>query len=597
MDNNNGNFRPNIDRRNHNVDKNNQSTSSYSSSSSSNKPYNSSSKHKSASSYSSSDSSTKPCTSISQQHRASSSESFYSSGRSALPASKVSSSKKGTNNRLTITIIISIVVIIMLLFIIIMFINRNQVSDNKDDSTSSIVSEKVDNGNVTNSETNMISDEQSHNEQKSKVLDEAQSFVTSGDYKSALTLIKNAQASYGDDDDYSKMFNKFFDDYKTKAIDEAEIIAQDGDYIGAVNHLIEVLTYIDNSDSEISEKINEYETEYINETIKSAEDLVSNGKYDEALLLISEAQKKVPGNAILQSKYDDILIQSPNYLVDILQPYESNDYEMFNETDTVMMGGIERHNGFTLNVYGWNGQSCAIYNLNGKYKSLTGLIGYVDGQTGDGQTWDTYILADGKSKFSCSVSPGDLPYEFNIDLTGVKKLEFRTGGTNGYHGTIGFAEIVIIGSSSNATVSPQESDVVKTNSTHLVDILQPYESNDYEMFNETDTVMMGGIERHNGFTLNVYGWNGQSCAIYNLNGKYKSLTGLIGYVDGQTGDGQTWDTYILADGKSKFSCSVSPGDLPYEFNIDLTGVKKLEFRTGGTNGYHGTIGFAEIKIE
>ena len=40
MDNNNGNFRPNIDRRNHNVDKNNQSTISYSSSRSSNKPYN-----------------------------------------------------------------------------------------------------------------------------------------------------------------------------------------------------------------------------------------------------------------------------------------------------------------------------------------------------------------------------------------------------------------------------------------------------------------------------------------------------------------------------------------------------------------------------
>lgn len=129
------------------------------------------------------------------------------------------------------------------------------------------------------------------------------------------------------------------------------------------------------------------------------------------------------------------------YLVDILEPYQANDYEAFVNGVSVMMGGMKRYNGFTLDTYGWNGQSCAIYNLNGEYSELSGMIGYIDGRTGDGDTWDVHIYTDDTLIYTCTVSPGDLPQEFSIDLNGVSKLEFRAGATNGRSGHIGFAEL------------------------------------------------------------------------------------------------------------------------------------------------------------
>lgn len=129
------------------------------------------------------------------------------------------------------------------------------------------------------------------------------------------------------------------------------------------------------------------------------------------------------------------------YLVDILEPYQSNDYEAFANGVSVMMGGMKRYNGFTLDTYGLNGQSCAIYNLNEEYSELSGMIGYIDGRTGSGATWDVHIYADDTLIYTCTVSPGDLPQEFSIDLNGVSKLEFRAGTTNGQRGLIGFAEL------------------------------------------------------------------------------------------------------------------------------------------------------------
>lgn len=427
---------------------------------------------------------------------------------------------------------------------------------------------------------------------KVETLDEAKTLADSGDYVSAIALIKNAQETQDDDVDYQTALKTYSTAYKTEVIASADTLAANGDCIGALE-AVETASAVIGDDTELSAKATEYENAYVEEVCAEADALVSNDKHDEATTLLNNALTIVKDNGKLKNKLTSVDAQRPKPLVDILQPYQSNDYESFANGVSVVMGGIKRYNGFTLDVYGWNGQSCAIYNLNKEYTKLTGMTGYVDGRTGDGKTWDVNIYADDRLVYTCTVSPGDLPQEFSIDVTGVTKLEFRAGSTNGFSGYIGFAELEIKGSNQQNSTNDSPSS---ENTANLVDILQPYDSNDYEVFANGASVMMGGIKRYNGFALDVYGWNGQSCAVYNLNKEYTKLTGMTSYIDGRIGDGKTWDVSIYADDKLVFTCTVSPGDLPQEFSIDVTGVTKLEFRAGSTNGFSGYIGFAELKI-
>lgn len=274
---------------------------------------------------------------------------------------------------------------------------------------------------------------------KEKTLTEAKAFADSGDYVSAIALIKKAQQK-GDDAEYQSAFKTYNSAYKTEVITSANTLIEDGDYVGAIKKIEIAISNI-GKEVDLTNRLNDYQINYVSKICSEIDILVSEEKYEDAITLVNDALNVVKGNDELQSKLETINAKKPKPLVDILQPYQSNDYEVFSNGISVTMGGIKRYNGFTLDVYGWNGQSCAIYNVNKSYNKLTGIIGYVDGRIGNGETWDVNIYADDKLVYTCTVSPGDLPQEFLINLTGVTKLEFRTGARNGFTGYIGFAEL------------------------------------------------------------------------------------------------------------------------------------------------------------
>ena len=432
---------------------------------------------------------------------------------------------------------------------------------------------------------------------KQATLAEAATFAEAGDYASAINLIKTAQDTYGDDPDYQNAYAEYLSAYnsslKKEAIDKANQFAGKNDYVNAIRAIEEAITSV-GSDEELTQELLKHQSTYVADICTEADSLVDQGNYDEATALVNTALTVVKNDADLKAKLSDIEAKKPKYLVDVLDPFRTDDYEVFSKGVSAKMGGVARYNGFMLNVYGWNGQSCAVYNLNKEYARLTGITGYVDGKTGDGKTWDVYIYTDDVLAFTCSVTPGDLPQEFSIDLTGVTKLEFKTSDARGFQGYIGFADLCVMGVG-NTT----QSDVQQGNndgSKYLVDIIDPFQHNDYEVFKNGSSVKMGGVSRYNGFTLNVYGWNDQSYAAYNLNSSYQKLSGLVGYVDDRLGDGKTWEVFIYTDDVLAFTCTVEPGNLPQEFSIDLTGVKKLEFKTTDGRGFQGYIGFANLQI-
>ena len=424
------------------------------------------------------------------------------------------------------------------------------------------------------------------------VIAEADEAVDHYGYAVAMGLIRDAKR-YVSDKRFNVQYNNYAAALKESAITNADGLATSGKYLDAIQE-IELVADIIGEDTELIQKIEEYQMMYVRDVCEEADELIAMEKYDEAITIVNNALGVVTGNAKLEEKLNKINGIRAQNLVDILNPFLSNDYEVFKEGNSAMMGGMARYNGFMLNVYGWNGQSCAVYNLDRCYTKLTGLIGYVDDRIGNGGTWEIQIYADDILALTIAVKPGDLPQEFSIDLTGVTKLEFRTPDGHGYNAHIGFAELKITGSADDVTSELPDSEMNDGN--YLVDTIDPFLSNDYEVFKEGNSAMMGGMARYNGFMLNVYGWNGQSCAVYNLDRCYTKLTGLIGYVDDRIGNGGTWEIQIYADDILALTIAVKPGDLPQEFSIDLTGVTKLEFRTPDGHGYNAHIGFAELNL-
>ncbi|OKP91512.1 hypothetical protein A3842_02905 [Paenibacillus sp. P3E] len=112
-----------------------------------------------------------------------------------------------------------------------------------------------------------------------------------------------------------------------------------------------------------------------------------------------------------------------------------------------------------------------------------------------------------------------------------------------------------------------------------------------------DNKYLHGIGLENLFYMSN---NGTGSIEYNLNGKYKKLTGFIGIDDYSKDSANTGQIKIIADGQEIYSSpEMLGGDLPREIKLDISGVLKLriEFSTEGEDYRSSTfIDFAEAKL-
>jgi hypothetical protein len=135
------------------------------------------------------------------------------------------------------------------------------------------------------------------------------------------------------------------------------------------------------------------------------------------------------------------------YLVDVLSPYRTKNFQVVGDGNYVMMGGNAYYNGFVLDKYRTIDNSIdaeigyAYYNLTGSYTKLSGLIGFVDNKVhSDG--WDVKIYGDDTLLYTQRINPGDLPKAFSIDVTGVEKLEFLVNrGQSGGSACVGILDL------------------------------------------------------------------------------------------------------------------------------------------------------------
>lgn len=275
----------------------------------------------------------------------------------------------------------------------------------------------------------------------SKVLEEAAALAESGEYVSAIQMIKKAQNEQGDNEDYSKEYSNYCNIFKADTIAKANELAENNDYLGAYSKLNDAMEII-GQDNELKSKALEYEQTFISKTIEETEIFINNSEFEKAEEKINSALKSFPNNSSLKQEAEKITNTRPMYLLDAVKPYKTGlDYE---DNSIISMGGKDYSHGFTCVGYGQKPyRSATFFNLEGKYDKLSFVSGIVKDSVNDKVS--VIIYTDGDPSYSFEMKMGDLPTEHTVDVSGCKQLIFSVYDERVamYSGTYGFAEIIV----------------------------------------------------------------------------------------------------------------------------------------------------------
>ena len=275
---------------------------------------------------------------------------------------------------------------------------------------------------------------------KEKTLAEAKTLADSGDYVSAIALIKNTQETQEDDAEYQSALKTYSNAYKSEIITSADALAAEGDYVGAMAKIGEAKMVVGN-DAELDKKAQEYEDNYIAGVINESNNLVSANKYTEATALINATLTEFPNNQKLLEQRTTIQNSMPKNFMDVCAPYEmnSNTY-LHTGTKSFTMSGEKYSNGITMEIY--DSGSWFLSNLKGEYSELQFYLGHVDGSGMSNVTLT--VLLDDVPYMSYEVSSAGLPQLITVPVTGVKQLKVfaEFGDYNGYP-TIGLGNMTI----------------------------------------------------------------------------------------------------------------------------------------------------------
>jgi len=291
----------------------------------------------------------------------------------------------------------------------------------------------------------------------------------------------------------------------------------------------------------------------------------------------------------MENKTTTIQPTSEYYLGKDLQAYANGLYYKEFSADTgksFSMGGVSYYNGFTIGTYTNGGYAC--FNLNGQYRSLTGVAGNVDG-VNHAVTYN--VLGDGELLTKINIAGGGLPVPFDIDVTGVKELKIQATGDSNYSEGVGFGNPVV---SVLSSVTPKVERPKSQESAKIGQDVRAYVNGLYYKEFSADngkTFSMGGVSYNSGFTIGTYTNGGYAC--FNLDGQYQSLTGVAGNVDG-VNHAVTYN--VLGDGELLKKIDIPGGGLPVPFDIDVTGVKELKIQATGDSNYSEGVGFGNAVL-
>ena len=179
------------------------------------------------------------------------------------------------------------------------------------------------------------------------------------------------------------------------------------------------------------------------------EPFVYNGTTYLPVRAIGQAfDKTVDWDGTTQSIYIGQKPGSVQYMFDIVPAYQSDAYEEYSSIKSggdksFMMSGVKYINGCVWSPYsGMSGDiSFSLYNLNGQYDEISGMLGHIDNEKMSGGILK--IFADGKLIKEIELFGDMIPQELRINTKGILQLKFEVSSTVYSSACYGFANVEI----------------------------------------------------------------------------------------------------------------------------------------------------------
>ena len=400
---------------------------------------------------------------------------------------------------------------------------------------------------------------------KKKTLAEAKSFADSGDYVSAIALIKNTQETQGDDAEYQSVFKTYCSAYKTEVIASADALAADGDYMGAIQKIAEG-TEIVGEDSELTAKASVYEDTYVDDVVSTVNSLIATRDYETATATLTTAIGIFPDNQKLLAEKDILSNSAPKSVLAACPPYETKGCSL----DVAKMGGKSYANALIMSGgYGDGSGAHAFFNLDGKYDVLEFDLGHVDGSSMSDETLE--IILDGVTVQVIDMKAEDLPKHYTIDLDGATQMKIAQSYTSADYAIVNAILYPNVGAN-NEDTQPLASK------TFLLTVCPPYETKGCSL----DVAKLGGKSYTNALIMSGgYGDGSGAHAFFNLDRKYDVLEFDLGHVDGSSMSDETLE--IILDGVTVQVIDMKAGDLPKHYTINLDGVTQMKIAQSYTS--------------
>lgn len=138
------------------------------------------------------------------------------------------------------------------------------------------------------------------------------------------------------------------------------------------------------------------------------------------------------------SSVKKIKMNSYVYLLDMMKPYSTSEYEEYTGANNFTMGGKKYFKGFTL--YSVSYDCYAIFNLQGKYSKITFDLGAEDGNDYERDKRATVLINEDDDTVRTIYRKGQsLPRYYSVDVRNCYKFEIRT--SNESWGRLGFGNV------------------------------------------------------------------------------------------------------------------------------------------------------------
>lgn len=273
-------------------------------------------------------------------------------------------------------------------------------------------------------------------------LQTASDYAEMDEYSSAIQTIDSAIAEIGNDSDLMSLRAEYLVAYQSQVNIEINKCIADSDYESALKTII-VAIEIDNNTQFQSLKTS-IETQYIKHVTDIVERQLKDEKYSDASKTVAVALTILPNNADLNQLQIMINDTQPKYLLDVCKPYQTPYH--YNDSIIISMGGTNYTHGFTCLGYGDNPFGNQTYfNLEGNYSYLKFIAGILD-TSSYANNAKFSIYADGQLIYSFDIESGDLPTNHTVDITGCKQLMFAVFDGRSvamYSGSYGIANILV----------------------------------------------------------------------------------------------------------------------------------------------------------